>query len=172
MQMTKSNRETAIPPNGTPCLFSRKPPSLEKARGDDDTITSSTHGNIIRRANPMRVHVKTLLPSKRSSQTMHIYTNEVKTMEDMTSLVIDILGIYNKRPSEVEIYYEGKFYVPNMTLLRDEDVIEVKPICTILKDPNYKRGLFTLIIISCTIIIFWKIVKSSMITRDVAIPDL
>jgi hypothetical protein len=103
--MTKSNRETAIPPNGTPCLFSRKPPSLEKARGDDDTITSSMHGNIIRRANPMRVHVKTLLPSKRLSQTMHIYTNEVKTMEDMTSLVIDILGIYNKRPNEVEIYY-------------------------------------------------------------------
>jgi hypothetical protein len=36
----KTKQQSSIPKNGTPCLFTRKPPSYENARGDDATITS------------------------------------------------------------------------------------------------------------------------------------
>jgi hypothetical protein len=169
--MVDSNKQGSIPRNGTPCLYARKPPKAERARGNDDTILSSMHNNIMTRVNPMRIHVKTALPSNRSAQTMHIYSNEVKTMEDMTVMVIDVLGIHNIEPNEIELFYDGKYYMKYTTLFRDEDIVEVKRIGMNVSASKMKNVLcaLTLLIITLTLIRRVSIMTPS---TDVVISDL
>jgi hypothetical protein len=101
---------------------------------------------------------------------MHIYANEVKTMEDMAVLAIDVLGIHNVKPIDIEFLYDGKFYLHSMTLFRDEDVAEVKRRDKINDSPKCIFLLFTLFLILLTGIIVR--ITSANNSREVALKDL
>ena len=166
--MMKSNFYTTVPPDGTPCLYARKKASTKKARGIDDN-KSSSQLNITKRINPMRVHVKTAIPAKRSALTMLLYTDEVKTMEEISILLIDILGIRNVRPNEIEIFYMGIYYMNSMTMFRDEDVVEVRPMKKISQNQYLTRtGIFLFFV--TTILIIVKITGTRN-TQEIAITN-
>jgi hypothetical protein len=92
-------------------------------------------------------------------------------MEDMTVMVIDVLGIHNIEPNEIELFYDGKYYMKYTTLFRDEDIVEVKRIGMNVSASKMKNVLcaLTLLIITLTLIRRVSIMTPS---TDVVISDL
>jgi hypothetical protein len=142
----KTKQQSSIPKNGTPCLFTRKPPSYENARGEDATITSFVQDATFKRVNPIRIHAFTSLPAKNSMQTLHIYTNEVKLMDDLLTVIINIMGLHVNK-SEIGLFIDGKFFVQGIILLRDEDIVEVKYLKTMPYVFSTVKRLMTIVII-------------------------
>jgi hypothetical protein len=120
---------------------------------------------------PMRIHVKTALQCKHSAQTMHIYLNKIKSMEDMTIMVIDVLDIHNIKPNEIELFYNGKYYMKYTTLFRDEDIVEVKRIGMNVSASKMKKVLCMLTLLIITLILIRR-VSIMMPSTDVVILDL
>jgi hypothetical protein len=92
-------------------------------------------------------------------------------MEDMTVMVIDVLGIHNIKPNEIELFYDGKYYMNYTTLFRDEDIVEVKRIGMTLSASKMKKVVCTLTLLIITLILF-RGVSIMTPSTDVAISEL
>jgi hypothetical protein len=92
-------------------------------------------------------------------------------MEDMTVMVIDVLGIHNVKPNEIELFYHGKFYMNYTTLFRDEDIVEVKRIGMSLLASKMKTVVCVLTLLIFTLVLI-RGVSIMAPSTDVAISDL
>jgi hypothetical protein len=91
-------------------------------------------------------------------------------MEDMTVMVIDVLGIHNIEPNEIELFYDGKYYMKYTTLFRDEDIVEVKRIGMNVSASKMKNVLCALTLLIITLILIRR-VSIMMPSTDVMILD-